>query len=40
MQNVKVKIIEDARHELYRESDEYRDQMWQAIDQFLNSGVE
>ena len=34
MQNVKVKTIEDARHELYRESDEYRDQMWQAIDQF------
>lgn len=40
MQNVKVKTIEGARHELYRESDEYRDQMWQAIDRFLYTGVQ
>ena len=39
MHNVKVKTIEGARHELYRESDEYRDQMWQAIDRFLYSSV-
>lgn len=39
MKNVKVKTIEGARHELYRESDEYRDQMWQAIDRFLYSSV-
>lgn len=39
MKNVKVKTIEGARHELYRESDEYRDQMWQAIDRFLYCSV-
>lgn len=39
MHNVKVKTIEGARHELYRESDEYRDQMWQTIDRFLYSSI-
>ncbi|MDG1995764.1 MAG: alpha/beta hydrolase, partial [Emcibacteraceae bacterium] len=35
MNNVNVTIIEGSRHELYRESDEYRDQMWKKIDAFL-----
>ena len=39
MKNVKVKTIEGARHEIYRESDEYREQMWQAIDRFLYTGI-
>lgn len=35
MKNVKVTTIEGARHELYRESDEYRDVLWKHIDRFL-----
>lgn len=36
--NIDLVTIEGARHEIYRESDRYRDQLWQNIDQFL--GVE
>lgn len=33
--NIDLVIIEGSRHEIYRESDVYRDQMWQKIDGFL-----
>ncbi|MCC3860164.1 alpha/beta fold hydrolase [Pseudemcibacter aquimaris] len=40
MNNVKVTTIEGARHELYRESDEYRNQMWTVIDRFLYGRIQ
>ena len=33
--NIDIAIIEGSRHEIYRESDIYRDQLWQKIDEFL-----
>ncbi|PCI50944.1 MAG: hypothetical protein COB49_03255 [Alphaproteobacteria bacterium] len=33
--NIDLVTIEGARHEIYRESDQYRDQLWQKIDDFL-----
>jgi alpha-beta hydrolase superfamily lysophospholipase len=33
--NIELVTIEGSRHEIYRESDIYRDQLWQKIDQFL-----
>jgi lysophospholipase len=33
--NFKVITIDGARHEIYREIDQYRDQLWQEIDDFL-----
>ncbi len=33
--NIDVVTVEGARHEIYRESDEYRAQLWQKIDDFL-----
>lgn len=33
--NIELVVIEGARHEIYRESDIYRDQLWQKIDDFL-----
>jgi len=35
LQNVKSIVIPDALHEIYRESDIYRDQMWAKISDFL-----
>ena len=36
MPNAEVKFIANARHEIYRETNEIRDQMWQKIDQFFS----
>lgn len=33
--NINIVTIKGARHEIYRESDKYRNQLWQKIDQFL-----
>jgi len=33
--NIDVALIDGARHEIYRESDEYRRQLWHKIDAFL-----
>jgi len=33
--NIRLVTIQDARHEIYREIDEYREQLWQKIDGFL-----
>jgi len=34
-ENMDVVTIKNSRHEIYRESDEYRNQLWQKIDGFL-----
>ena len=36
MANAKAENIANARHEIYRETDEIRDQMWQNIDHFFS----
>ncbi|MBL4801720.1 MAG: alpha/beta hydrolase [Emcibacter sp.] len=33
--NIRITTIKGARHEIYREHDEYRDHLWQEIDAFL-----
>ncbi len=34
--NINIVVIEGARHEIYRENDIYRDQLWRKIDEFLD----
>lgn len=36
-ENIRVVTIKGARHEIYRETDQYRNQLWQEIDDFLGS---
>ena len=38
LDNVHLVTIPGSRHEIYRESPQYQDQLWQEIDRFL--GVE